>query len=382
MFISKWMAQLNPGVLVPLWLICSTTVAQDRFTLGIGAKEYWDSNFARSADVDSEHYTQSMLSLAANQRFSKQHLAASLRGFRYDYAERDDLDVDFYEGQASWRSGWSTRLKTALTWNRDAYPVDRLEFSGKDVVALDSTKGLVTLGVGGNISIGAGARQSTQSHSNSLRQSLEFDEDEVFAEISYHTSNKSSLTARVRDGERIYPFPDPINPRDLDFDYQQRELEAAWAPSAKTLLSATVGQFERIGEVNEGVGAQALIDATWNVSKKLSLTLGYTHSEPAVGETSDSPFKVQAGEIKMVWEPLSKWAVSMSARYGEQSYPQRGQEPARDEIINAVTPLALTYRFSELLTIRLDSQWVDRESPVLYRDYDYALASLGFGLKF
>src|SRR5690606_7880121 len=110
----------------------------------------------------------------------------------------------------SWRSDWSARLKTALSWNRDAYPVDQLEFSGKDVVALDSAKGQVTLDVGSNISVGAGAARSKQSHSTSLRKSLEFDEDEVFAEISYHTSNKSSLTARLRDGERIYPFPDPI----------------------------------------------------------------------------------------------------------------------------------------------------------------------------
>lgn len=384
MFISKWITQSNPGVLLPLWLICSTAAAQqdDRFTLGLGVQEYWDSNFARSADVDSEHYTQSMVSLAANQRFSKQRLAASLRGNRYEYAERDDLDVDFYEGEASWRSDWNARLKTSLTWNRDAYPVDRLEFSGKDVVALDSTKAQVTLGTGEHISIGAGARQSKQSHSNSLRQSLEFDEDEVLVELSYHTSNDSSLTARLRDGERIYPYPDPINPRVLDFDYQQRELEGAWAPSTKTRLTATVGQFERTGEINEGVGTQALVDATWDVSEKLAFSLSYSLSEPAVGETSDSPSEVRASQVKMVWEPTSKWIVSMAARYGEQSYPQRDQEPERDETITAVTPLSLTYRFSELLTIRLDSQWVDRQSPVLYRDYDYALASLGLGLKF
>jgi hypothetical protein len=68
----------------------------------------------------------------------------------------------------------------------------------------------------------------------------------------------------------------------------------------------------------------------------------------------------------------------VEGRYGENEYVQRDQDPARDETIASYTPLSLTYRYSESLSIRLDSQWVDRESPVAYRDYDYALGSLGF----
>lgn len=388
MFISKWTMQINscllikPGVLVPLWLLCATAAAQDRFTLGVGVQEYWDSNFARNPDVDSEHYTLAAISLAANQKFSKQQLALGLRGNRYSYAEREDLDAEFYEGNASWRSDWNTRLKTALTWNRDAYPVDQLEFSDKDVVARDDTKAQVTLGTSNRVSITAGASRAVQTHSNSLRQSLEFDEDEVFIAASYQTSNETSLGIRLRDGERIYPYPDPNEPLTLDFDYQQRELEGSWAPTAKTRLSATIGQFEREGEVNAGVGTQSLVDASWKVSEKLELSLGYTHSEPAVGETTDSPSDVRAGHLKLVWEPGSKWVISMEGRYAEQEYLQRGLEPARDETITSISPLVLTYRFSEGLAIRIDSQWVDRKSPLLYRDYDYALASLGLGLKF
>lgn len=382
MFISKRMARINPNVLLPLWLICSTAAAQDRFTLGVGVQELWDSNFARSSDVDSEHYTQSQVSVAANQSFSKQALSLSLSGNRYDYDQREDLDVDFYEGQASWRSDWSTRVKTALSWKRDAYPVDQLEFSGKDVTASDISKAQLNVGVGKRISFGAGVSQLLQSHSNSLRQNLEFDEDEVFVEATYQTSNESSLSARLRDGKRVYPFSDPNEPLSLDFDYQQRELEGVWVPSAKTRVSATFGQFERKGEVNEGVGTKAMLDASWELSEKMELSLGYSHSEPAVGETADSPSDIRAGELKMLWEPSAKWMVSMAARYAEQAYSQRAEAPARDETITTISPLSLTYYFSESLTMRIESQWVDRQSPLFYRDYDYALASLGMGLKF
>jgi hypothetical protein len=382
MSINKLVTYVKPGMLVPLWLLCATTAAQDRFTLGLGVQEYWDSNFARNPDVDSEHYTVAVASLAANHRFSKQQLALNLSGYQYTYDQRDDLDTDFYKGDASWRSDWSTRIKTALTWNHNAYQVDQLEFTGNDVVARDDAKAQLTLGTSKHISITAGVSQALQNHSNSLRQSLEFDEEEAFIGASYHTSNDSSLTVRVRDGERIYPYPDPNEPLSLDFDYQQRELEGVWVPTTKTRVTATVGRFEREGEVNAGVGTQSLLDASWEISEKVELSLGYSHSEPAVGETSDSPSDIRGGYLIMVWEPGSKWLISMEGRYTEQEYIQRGLEPARDETIISISPLALTYRFSESLAVRIDSRWVDRQSPLLYRDYDYAIANTGLSFRF
>lgn len=380
MFISKWMMQVNTGVLVPLWLICSTAVAQDRFTLGINVQESWDSNFARNSDVDSEHYTQAAVSLAANQRFSKQDLALSVSGSRYIYDQRDDLNADFYEGQASWRSAWSSGFSTVLTWTRDAYPVDRLEFSGNDVVARDLTKAQFTLRASKQISISAGASQTAQTHSNSLRENLDLDEEEAFVEASYKTLNDSSLSIRLRDGERVYPYSNPDELLSLDYQYQQREFETVWALTPKTRLSATIGEFDRKGEINAGVGTQSVFDASWAVSEKFSLVFGYSQSKPAVGETADSPSNVRGGHIKLAWEPVTKWTINMEASHSELDYDERELRPARIETVVVFTPLSLTYRFSESLAIRLTSQWVDRQSPLLYRDYDYALGSLGFAL--
>lgn len=363
-------------------LFSSSAVATDRFTLLLGTKEYWDSNFARSADVDSEHYTHSKIALALNERVSKQDFSLGVSGNHYAYAQRDDLDISFYEGNASWRSDWSARVKTSVAWTRDAYAVDRLEFSDKDVVSRDNFTGQLTLGVGKNFGVTVGARDIAQTHSNELRENLDFDEDELFVAGTYSTANKSSLSVRLREGDRVYVHPLPDAPQILDFDYRQLELEGSWALTRKTQVGFTLGRFKREGEINAGTGTQALIDLDWAISEKLKLSLSYSQSEPAIGETSDSPADVRSSKITIGWEPSSKWLLSMAAGYSKQSYLQRMLEPARDENITTISPFSLTYRFSDMLRINLDSQWVDRESPLAYRDYDYALASFGVALVF
>src|SRR5690606_1244995 len=139
-------------------------------------------------------------------------------GNYYQYAQRDDLDVNFYEGKANWRSNWSPRLKTSIDWTRDAYAVDRLEFEDKDVVARNNLTGQVMLDVGKNIGITLGARDIGQTHSNELRESLDYDEEEGFVAVTYSTANESSLSVRLREGAREYVHPEPDALQVLDFD--------------------------------------------------------------------------------------------------------------------------------------------------------------------
>ncbi|WP_331344440.1 hypothetical protein [Cellvibrio sp. UBA7661] len=363
-----------------------SVAATDRFSLTLGAQEYWDSNFARSADTDSEHYTHLYTSLALKERFSKQNFSLNASANRYEYAEREDLDANFYEGQASWRSDWNRRVKTSVAWTRDAYAVDRLEFADKDIVALENLQGQITLNANNSVGFVMGVRQAEQTHSNDLRESLNFDEEEWFAAGTYTTANQSSLGIRLRDGERLYLQPVLINPdrnvRVLDFEYRQLALEGVWAFTRKTRMGFTAGRFKREGDINEGTGTQALVDFEWNISNKLNLALSYSQSEPAVGETSDSPADIRTSKVVLSWEPSAKWSLSMDASYSDLAYLARLDDPARDENITIISPLRLTYRLSDSLAIRMNSQWVDRESPLLYRDYDYALAAIGFNFTF
>lgn len=362
--------------------ISAQAASDDRLSISLASNEYWDSNFARSSVEDSERYNHSAIGFSLNDRISKQDFSLGAVGNYYRFAERDDLDVDFYEGRARWRSDWSPRVKTVVAWTRDAYAVDRLEYVDKDVVARNEAKGEISLDIGKRVGITLGGRDIGQTHSNDLREYLDYDEQEGFVALTYDTANNSLLALRWREGDRTYVHPDPGQPYVLDFDYRHIELEGSWAVTRKTQVGFTVGRFKRDGEINAGTGTQALIDLDWAMSEKLRFSLRYSHNEPAIGETSDSPAEVRTSRASVAWEPAFKWSLSMSASHGKLSYLPQIEQPARDETQVVITPLSITYRFSETLRFRLHSQWVDRDSPLDYRDYDYTQASLGVAVVF
>lgn len=357
----------------------------DRFSAGIGLREYWDSNFSRTPEADSEHYTQATLFTALNFQSSRQALSARVRGVRYTYAQREDLDTDFYDGSASWKSQWSRRLKTELSWNRMAYVVDRLEFIGQDTVARNDAEAMVTYGTGDRLSFSAGARQTAQTHSNDLRETLDFDEEEVFAELAYQASGESTLSLRLRDGVREYPNPVLSDEFiDLDFDYRQVELQGVWNASSKTSLKVNVGYIDRLGGINEGEGSLASINGVWEITEKIQFTTGYALTRPPLGEASDSPEQEDSVFLNIGWRPLARWSLYSGIKYSRQAYARNEFdefEVTRDENVYSITPLVVDYRFSKLLSVKFESRWVERESSLVVRDHSYALASLGIELR-
>jgi hypothetical protein len=358
----------------------------DRFAAGIRVQEYWDSNFSRTPEADSEHYTQASLYTTLKYQVSRQALSARVRGVRYTYAQREDLDTDFYDGEASWKSQWGNRLKTEVSWDRMAYLVDRLEFAEQDAVARDDVNAMLTYGTGNRLSFSAGARQTAQTHSNDLREALDFDEEEVFAELAYQASGESTLSLRLRNGEREYPNPLPSEEfRDLDFEYRQAELQGIWNTSSKTSLKVNVGYIDRLGEINAGKGSLASINGSWTITDKIKLTTGYALTRPPLGEASDSPEQEDSVFINIGWRPQERWNLHSGIKYSRQAY-QRSEfdefEVTRDENIYSVTPLAADYHFSKLLSFRFESRWVDRQSSIIARDHSFALASLGVAFQF
>ena len=358
-------------------------LATDEFVVGISAQEYWDSNINRSADQqDSEHYTQSSAFLGVDKKYGRHHIVGRVKGSRLDYAERTELDASFYDGNASWRSDWTSRLQTEIGWVRIAYPVDQLEFSGKDIVSRDDVNASIIYGSGNRLSIGIGGRQAAQRHSNELRENMDFDEDEALAEIHYQTGSKSRLTLRGRDGQRDYAQSIAEDGRLLDFSYQQGEVEGNWASSAKTRIIANVAFFRREGETNDGTGNQASLEANWMATEKIQFEAGYTLRQPAVGESSDSPERVHGANLGATWKITEKLQWAVDFRYQHQRYPITDELGERDEEVASVSPLAINYRLSDSFTLRLDARWLDRQSPITYRDYDFMQGSAGFSWHF
>lgn len=375
--------------------LCALTVpfaaAQDDIlTLGASIQQAWDSNYTRTPEEDDEQITIASASVALNKTLSRQRFIARWRGNRYEHQERTELNATFHEGLLGWRGQWGSRLKTSLEWERDARPVDRLEFRDKDIVQRDDVRAEVGYGAGHRLSVGFGGRQTAQTHSNDLRVGLDFDEEEAFFETIYQTGVESSLSARVRYGERIHPNEMMIIssdefefvPGQLDFDYQQAEIQGTWVASPKTSLSATLAYFNRDGFVNTGSGTLALVEAEWEMSPKVQLTGGYSYKQPAVGETSDSPSDTHSLFLDMKWQWTAKISLGTGAHLVEHKYDGSSPGPVREETLYRVNPLLMTYDPSETFSIRLATAWTDRQSPLLYRDYSVTEATLGLFFRY
>lgn len=380
--------------LVPLCVLTAVpAVAQnDLFTIGGSVRQLWDSNYARTPDDDSEHITQSSAFVGLDKTLSRQRFIARWEVSHYDHAERTDLDATLNQGRVTWQGQWGNRLKSRVEWARHSYLADQLEFSDKDIVRRDEAHALITYGAGHRLTLGIGGRQSEQTHSNGLREGMDYDEEEGYFEAGYKTGIQSTIFLRARHGERTYPnqalgIPvddtDVLIPyEDLNFDYQQVELETVWETTAKTSLSATLAYFNRDGIVNDGTGGMAILEATWQATEKVEWTGGYSFREPAVGETSDSPAGTHTVFLGTQWQWTPKVRVGARFNMVEQRYDNDSPGPDRNETLFNIAPLQVTYQFSESLSVRLDTLWVDRESPLIYRSYTSSQAVLGLSFRY
>src|SRR5690606_26614674 len=118
------------------------TAQDDRFVIGGSVQQEWDSNFNRVSDKyedeeQSEQETVASAFVSANKTSRRQRVSARWQFKHYDHQEYNERDATITEGRASWQGEWGSRLGTEVTWLRDAYLVDPLEFDEKDIVRRD-----------------------------------------------------------------------------------------------------------------------------------------------------------------------------------------------------------------------------------------------------
>ena len=367
-----------------LLLPISAQAEQQLITAGVSLQEYWDDNFSRTREGVREQITLSSASVALTKKLSRQEFSARWKGTDYRHDLREDLDAQIQVGEFSWDGQWSDRWHSELLLLRDAYAVDRLEFMDKDIVKKDDA--IVKIGYGDQLLLYIGARHSKQHHSAVVRERLDYDEEEVFAEAKYQTAQQSSLIARYKVGERQYPniveeFLSDVALGDLDFDYQQVEFESIIQLTPKTQLNSLLAYFAREGLLNDDHGALASVDIAWEPRTKLQFKAGYLLKQPAVGELSDSPSEVDRVFLSSEWQMTYKILLSMNAYYEEQQF-DGVLSPERKEQVSVISPFNITFNYSENISLRLNSEWEDRESLLPYRDYTSLQGRLGVFVSF
>ena len=354
----------------------------DVLNLDLSVQHLWDDNFSRTQEPEADEITTSSASILFNKKIQKQNLHLSWRAVDYRYDQRGDLNAVTQEGEAKWLGQWGSRIKTDIEWTRSSHVVDRLEFADKDIVVRDDAKAMIGYGTGDRLTIYIGGRQTKQKHWNDLREDLDYDEDEAFIEGTYKTALKSTLTLRYKSGKRVYPIVSLNNPRDLDYDYDQIELESNWVLSQKTSISGLVAAYNRDGVVNDGSGGLVDLAFNWSPTEKLLFTTGVEYKQPAVGEIIDTPSEIKTGFFNAYWQITSKIKLGTDVRYSHQTYDQTSLVEERTEELYNYSPITIIYTPWESTQLRLDTTWVDNQSPVLYRDFVSKQVMLGLRWRF
>ena len=366
-----------------LFFLCSFISAYAKaqeqvFHAETSAQEIWDSNFSRTPAADAEKITVTSAGVSFDERFGRQRLVAIWHVSNYQHDELSDFDATLHEGQVRWNGQFGSDFNTEIEGLRNAHLADQWEFFEKDIVSRDDLKAKVGFGNDNRLTFHLGGRQTRQIHSNSLLEELNFDEKETYVDAGYQTANNSTLVLRIRSGNRFYVE----TPLDIfDFDFQQLELESTWKVSPKTSITATFAHVERKGVINDGSGELATINMQWEASPKLRLESGYSLSQPAVGETVDTPSKVQTYFISAHWQFTDKVNISSSG-----SYVKRYYEPIaklnRIETLTVLAPFVITYEPNKSLNIILNTGWRDNQSPDISREYTSLQATLGIVLRY
>lgn len=362
------------------------TASQNPLVFSVGLQQLYDSNFMRSPEEIDEQITRAGAGVSFKKQLASQRIALSINGNQYHYAELDNLNSSAFGGQASWKSQFTENISTLLDWIREETPVDKLEFLGKDLVARQEANARLSFGDSKRFGFILGAHQLGNSHSNVERNDMDFKDKDFFSEVRYRFASSSWLGLRYREGDRTYTELSPAQEQ-LDFDYRQMELETAWVVSPKTTLTGLVGYFDRAAKPgavsdNDGEGTLASINMEWAITDKFTSELIYSFNQPAIGETSDAPSQVGDSVLRFQWKFSPKIDIGFGAGYSEFDYENNDVIVARTEHNITVTPLQVSWYYSDAIMLRLTSQWMDRHSPVPERDYQGYSAALALAFHF
>ncbi len=384
----KKLARCCSGILIGSLCVVehyrAQTADQDALVFSADVQHLYDTNFFRSPEEIEEQITRAGAGIRFSKQFSSQRVMLSATGNQYRYSEQEDLNTSAFEGRASWRSQFTSSASTQVDWQREETPVDKLEFVGKDVVAREDANAQLSIGDSKRVGFIFGYHQLDMTHSNLERRSLDYQDRDFFSEIRYRLSSDSWFGLRYRDGDRQHQALDLIR-GDVDFDYHQWELETLWALTPKTTLTGLVGYFDRTAKAdaiadNDGEGNLASLKMEWAITEKLTTDLIYRFNQPAIGETSDSPAEVSDGSMLLRWQFTPKLQLECGTRYAEFYYEERVAVVERTERLLSITPLQVSWAYSDAIGVRLLSQWTDRSSPLLYRDYQGYSVTLAFAV--
>lgn len=357
-------------VVLLLMSACGANAAEGALNATLSLQRLWDDNLARTHVPQGDQINIEALGLGLHQHIQDQQFDIRLALSSFQHHIRTDLDGDLNQGSVNWNGVWNGIVITDLEGVREQHYVDQLEFSGNDIASRDHLKGKIGVGTTGRFTFFIGAQGIRQLHSNELRSGLDFNDQESFGEINYKTANESFLSVRLKSGQRSYTeqlLADDM--LDKNFTYNQFEFETHWTFSPKTNVTALMGAFERKGVINNGSGKVSNIKFNWLPTEKLSETIGYEFSQPAIGEITDSPTTTSAFRFESLWAFTNKLTIGNNISYVTQHYDHTAAGLKRIESFYSAEPIFFMFNPYRTVQLRFDLLMKNNQSPLLYRDY-------------
>ncbi len=372
-------------LLLPLLVVAQAAFAEEKLMrVDFSVQALRDSNFSRAEENDdAEQVSLSAARVDLSTSYSQQKWTGFWRASQYRHQENTDFNSLLNEGGANWSGNITSKVNFVVDGVRNVYLADRLEFFEKDLVTKDEAKAVLGYGNDEKLSFRFGARQGRQAHSNTQRENLNFNEDDLFTEVGYSTANRSTIILRAASGSREYPnnlISIPLD--DLNYDYRQLELETLWIASPKTKISSSFTAFDRIGALNDSSGLFMSIDIEWAATPKLRFNSGFLVKQPPIGETLEQVSKAKTVFLTGVWQLTTKLSFTSGLSGTLQQILVSDVSDSREERVYSATPVAINFKLANNLSIRFDSKWIRRESTLSYRDFIDRQAAVGLFFNF
>jgi hypothetical protein len=369
-------------ILNSAYIFICPQVSASNISVGVEYSIINDSNFSRTNVMQGETISTAVLSFNLEQSFSKQQVKAALIFNNLYYENNEALDSSYETGEFVWQGRFGRKMIFDVIAKRNAYAVDQLEFKGKDVVSKNELVSRAGYGSREKLSLWIGGSSIEQEHSAFEREVLNFEQEALFIEMIVHSSGGVEHHVALTKGDRIYQTGMNTVGDVIDFDYRQYSDDLTWVLADSHQFTLGVAQFERFGQLNSDTGNLWNGRWVWHSRPKLSLHAGFELNQPALGEEMESPSEIRDTTLGLRWQVSERWFLATDFLHSDQTYITQSTYIQRTEIWQRWRPFIIGYSLPGWFSARLDTEFYERQSDSMSREYEGARVQMTLTLSF
>lgn len=345
----------------------------------------------KSVNPLSETLTATNIGLALDKTYSRQRFKLDLTQSVNRYAKSSRLNFDSLNYQGAWQWQITSRLSGSLSASRreslvpfevDGGTVRNLSVSENRSFKIDASNL-------GNWHLLAGLSQSDQKSEQAVRLQPDFRSTSADYGIKYQTPNGFSVTATRRETLGQYlNVPVGVGSVDNGFSQQDSELNASWAPSAKSTLTAGISWQSRENNnptQRNFAGPAANISYGWKPTSRLGLNIAASRKIGPLQDPSFSTVTTDSVSLAPTFQISDKVTVRAGISYVATRFGGSGTVPpsvaARRDALNSAS-LGISWVPTRTVTLGANLQHQRRSANDPLLEFENTMASVNASLTF